>query len=577
MDNHRSHQPLTEENLVKLKEQIPLLPRERLNKAKRRVHHLIRWLENQSRNVGILFAVRAQINNDDYGCRDYHYRDLVYKGEGNPDLEDPKFWEDQLRSLEKYKLAVRIKEAQRRVRDALAGIAKLDHEGLQILNDEEIYFVEGQGLLYRPKNGGPTPNLKSPSFWEAKAKHLTWLWSTFERAKHQPSQSPSPEPLYQPPPSTVSSGPLSEMLSWPAPGSSLPREVPRSRLWREPSSETSSSFLSETPPPYRAPYHKFVWKNRTDAFQAWIETSPESGMPSPPPLPSNHLSFYGEDFPLGSMIMIWQNPDLQKLVDAEKRNRAKWSVYHLLSGLQNHCGESGRKVVEEADEIYIDEQGAHRRGNRATPVPTDDIMEIIHPPDEMGFSRVQYDAMTPEQRQDIYRKKAKMPRDKWLLARKEAREKEIEMYKEDQRRREKEQTMIIDDLAYWEGKEAYLAEKYASLIGAERKPGDDDLPDAMPSRVSNRKRRHPDGDADQVNPRAATRRKLPQPNSTITPALSRPTARTSKLRERTTTLAASIMGSFYDEGVRKSARIARPPRNNALHDGSSARTRGTRK
>lgn len=72
----------------------------------------------------------------------------------------------------------------------------------------------------------------------------------------------------------------------------------------------------------------------------------ESGMPSPPPLPSNHLSFYGDDFPLGSMIMIWQNPDLQKLVDAKKRNRAKWSVYHLLSGLQNYCGESGRKIVE---------------------------------------------------------------------------------------------------------------------------------------------------------------------------------------------------------------------------------------
>ncbi|KAL5923844.1 hypothetical protein ACKVV7_001937 [Pyricularia oryzae] len=68
--------------------------------------------------------------------------------------------------------------------------------------------------------------------------------------------------------------------------------------------------------------------------------------------------------------------------------------------------------------------------------------------------------MTPEQRQEIYRKKAKMPRDQWLLARKEAREKEIEMYKEDQRRREKEQRMIIDDLTYWEEKEAYLAEKY---------------------------------------------------------------------------------------------------------------------
>ncbi|KAH9428666.1 hypothetical protein MCOR02_011212 [Pyricularia oryzae] len=469
MDNHRSHQPLTEDNLIKLKEQIPLLPRERLNKAKRRVHRLIRWLENQSRNVGILFAVRAQINNDDYGCRDHHYRDLVYKGKGNPDLEDPKFWEDQLRSLQKYKPVVRIKEAKGRVRDALTGITKLGGQSLQVLENEEIYLGEGQALLYRPKNGGPTPNLKSPSFWEAKAKHLTWLWSTLEREKHQPSKPPSPEPLYQQPPSTVSSGPLSEMLSWPAPGPSLPRDVPRSRPWREPSSETSSSFSSETPPPYRAPYHKFVWKSRTDAFQAWIETSPESGMPSPPPLPSNHLSFYGDDFPLGSMIMIWQNPDLQKLVDAEKRNRAKWSVYHLLSGLQNHCGESGRKVVEEVDEIYIDERGAHRRGNRATPVPTDDIMEIIHPPDEMGFSRVQYDAMTPEQRQEIYRKKAKMPRDKWLLARKEAREKEIEMYKEDQRRRENEQTMIIDDLAYWEGKEAYLAEKYASLIGAERK------------------------------------------------------------------------------------------------------------
>lgn len=131
------------------------------------------------------------------------------------------------------------------------------------------------------------------------------------------------------------------------------------------------------------------------------------------------------------MIMIWQNPDLQKLVDVEKRNRAKWSVYHLLSGLQNHCGELGRNVVEEVDDIYIDERGAHRRGNRVTPVSTDDIMETIHPPDEMGFSRVQYDAMTPEQRQEIYRKKAKMPRDQWLLARKEAREKEIEMYKED--------------------------------------------------------------------------------------------------------------------------------------------------
>ncbi|KAL5867591.1 hypothetical protein ACKVWH_011544 [Pyricularia oryzae] len=61
-----------------------------------------------------------------------------------------------------------------------------------------------------------------------------------------------------------------------------------------------------------------------------------------------------------------------------------------------------------------------------------------------------------------------MPRDQWLLTRKEAREKEIEMYKKDQRRREKEQRMIINDLTYWEEKEAYLAEKYASLIGAER-------------------------------------------------------------------------------------------------------------
>ncbi|TLD16460.1 uncharacterized protein PgNI_01113 [Pyricularia grisea] len=164
-----------------------------------------------------------------------------------------------------------------------------------------------------------------------------------------------------------------------------------------------------------------------------------------------------------------------------------------------------------------------------------------------------------------------MPRDQWFLARKEAREKEIEM-------REKEQTMIIDDFTYWEEKEAYFAEKYASLIGAELKitlgkPGDDELPNATPSRVLNRKRRYPD-----VNSRVATRRKLQQPNSTITPALTRPTARASKLRERrTTTIAASVMGSFYDEGVRRSARIARPPRNHTLHNRSSSRTRGTRK
>lgn len=143
MDNHRSHQPFTEDNLIKLKEQIPLFPRKRLNKAKHRVHRLIRWLENQFRNVGILFAVRAQINNDDYGCRDHHYRDLVYKGKGNPDLENPKFWEDQLRSFQKYKPVVRIKEAKGRVRDALTGITKLGGQSLQVLENEEIYFGEG--------------------------------------------------------------------------------------------------------------------------------------------------------------------------------------------------------------------------------------------------------------------------------------------------------------------------------------------------------------------------------------------------------------------------------------------------
>ncbi|KAL8346217.1 hypothetical protein RB598_000218 [Gaeumannomyces tritici] len=341
--------PLTEANLA---EQQKHLPERRLHRAKREVYSFLSRIRDVTPSRA---PARCRIR--DAESVYITGRDEVgYRGSQmpKPDLEDPTFWERRLSKFHgEYQPIVSLETAKSNVLGALRWLGnlvsfyRLGREGRQFLKDYEIYLETPQDdisqLRHRSK-GGPAPDLESVDFWKRHDHYLSWKGRQILARKRRPLRTPSPEPIWPPPPRSTS---RTASFVYSNPGEVVARNESEGTYVSTVSSSSSVKLrrrkrletmkVSLKPPATRQPSYSY-------------ETAIHS---SAKPLDQN---------------MWFPDPTLLCF----KRDRARSCVRDMLWGLQDHCGEAGRQVVETAD-VYIAGDGnvvAHRRGQNAARPPT---------------------------------------------------------------------------------------------------------------------------------------------------------------------------------------------------------------
>ncbi|KAI0458447.1 hypothetical protein F5B21DRAFT_431827 [Xylaria acuta] len=193
MDEPTSVQPLTEENMKKLRvwqiaKFLPteslatsdFLPIDRLEKAKCRVYKFLSRLKD----IG------------DEGIR-IREAEAVYLGTAvaESDLQDHSFWEAKLENLEQtYGPGIKITRAKRAVCHYMRLLHKFGPEGRKILADHELCLVGKDDVCYRG-SADPEPDLQDPTYWVAQKEDLWSKHQVLWRARYPPP----PTVVYIPP------------------------------------------------------------------------------------------------------------------------------------------------------------------------------------------------------------------------------------------------------------------------------------------------------------------------------------------------------------------------------------------
>ncbi|KAL8402565.1 hypothetical protein RB596_009079 [Gaeumannomyces avenae] len=349
MDSLPNPLPLTEANLA---EQQKNLPERRLDKAKREVRLFLVGLCFTSERRHAFAPARCQLYDaESVYITDLHELDYRGSQEPKPDLEDPAFWERRLAKFQsEYQPIVSLEQAKSGAVSALMSIYYLGRAGREFLKDYEIYLEKPKDdirqLRHRSKEV-PAPDLESVDFWNRHTHYLKWKCRQIERQIHRRSGSPSPEPIWPPlPPSTSRTA-------------SFVYENP-GEVVNEGSANTFVGYVSHSSSV------KFRHVKRWETMKAWVQASPTVERSLAPPVRKQPSCFYETNIqssakPLDENMWI-PDPTLPCL----KRDRARGRVRDLLRGLQDHCGEAGRRFAETAD-VYIAADGnvAHRRGQNA--------------------------------------------------------------------------------------------------------------------------------------------------------------------------------------------------------------------
>ncbi|KAI1125764.1 hypothetical protein F5Y10DRAFT_294346 [Nemania abortiva] len=194
MDEIPFVQPLTKANLRKLEGKKPdstapstysdYLPADKLERAKRRVHHFL-WdlggIGPEGRRIREVEDVFIA------GSISVRYRGNAVP---EPDLQDPNFWETKLQYLEnKYRPTIDFMTAKNGVYLEMMDLLHLcGREGRNALANYELYIAGEHDVRYRGDRN-PEPDLQDTAYWQDQRQYLQNKFWEIRKQEYPPRPS----------------------------------------------------------------------------------------------------------------------------------------------------------------------------------------------------------------------------------------------------------------------------------------------------------------------------------------------------------------------------------------------------
>ncbi|KAL8410592.1 hypothetical protein RB596_000321 [Gaeumannomyces avenae] len=350
MDALALSQPLTEANLGQFQKS---LPERRVDEAKHQIYTILCQIwglkpEDGPESVRIRDSEDVHLNwpedsDDSVEDGDNGVFQLEYRGSREPDLdlESPEFWDRKLFTFQTvYEPIFELERTKRWIALHLRVIHDFGRCARRFLDDYEIYLQapEVDIRLLRQRGEAPAAALESLDFWKRHEQYLSWKSRQLAQQRYRWLKSPSPEPMWPPPPS--------------------PSITPPTKNWTRPPVDPDESPITPSPP--SSPDFRF--RKRKETTNVWVKSAPSSEDSLQPPTTQPTYSDQGSI--QASLDISW--PPFDPNLFGSKRDRAKLSVRDILWGLEAHCGEAGRRVVEAAD-IYVFGQDVYHRGRDPNP------------------------------------------------------------------------------------------------------------------------------------------------------------------------------------------------------------------